>query len=143
MKTNWDGRKIFTLEFRRMEKAIRDKMANKLYYFIKNLPNFPFDKTETASSHDPRKTPPPAYHLRQQGAGFVGSEQRVGPHFSGTVPNYKEGTVSVIFSAKKEQLHRVFDYADMNLQKILYVQPTRSEVKHILNKVIAEVGGKK
>ena len=143
MKTHWDGRKIFTLEFRRKEKQIRDKMANKLYYFIKKLPNFPFDPTETASNHDPRKTPPPAYHLKSQGAGFVGSEQRVGPHFSGEVPKYKKGTVSIIFSAKKQQLHRVFNYADMNLQKLLYLQPTRSEVKHILNNVIAEVSGKR
>ena len=142
MKTNWNGKKIFTLEFRRKEKAIRNKMANKLYYFIKNLPKFPFDKTETASKHDPRKIPPPAYHLRQQGAGFVGSEQRVGPHFSGTVPKYKKGTVSIIFSAKKEQPHRIFDYAEENLQDLFRSEPTRSEVSQMLKQAIAEVGGR-
>ena len=141
MKTNWDGRKIFTLEFRRMEKDIRNKMANKLYYFIKNLPNFPVDNSP--AHLDPRKFPTPPYHLYQKGAGFVGSERRVGPHFDGKVPNYKDGTVSVIFSSKKQQKHRVFDYADMNIQKLLYLKPTRSEVQQLLKQVIAEVEARK
>lgn len=128
---------------------VRKVVAVKLYDNIrkrratrKNQPDaFPYDTNEKSSA-DKRKIWGRPYHLWSRGAAFVGDEKVVGRYFKGSPPGRSRKTISIIFSNKKQQRNRVFDYADSVLgeeMEFLASKLTRSEINNVILEALQEV----
>jgi len=128
---------------------IREKVALKIYELIRKLKDsgeFPYDTYTTKKgrkrTEDTRKKWKYPWHLWSRGAVFVGNKKLKGPFYKGKFPANAKDKIEVVFSNVKEQSHRDFDYAFINLEERLHLfdhYPTDSEIRHIINEATKEV----
>lgn len=122
----------------------RKVVARKLYEKIRNLRatgEFPYDAVQKRSQ-DKRKIWGSPWHLWSRGAAFVGDEKIVGRYYKGEYPGRSRKTISIMFSNKKQQKKRMFDYAEAALGQNMDITKhylTRSELNNVILEALQEV----